>query len=135
MSSLLVADCNPAVQQALKDVLPEHEIFEADNGEVVIDTLTNQNKIDLLIIDVEMPITDGWEVLEIIRDQYNGWPDLRIIVLTVQREPKNIIKAWVHGVSFYITKPFSPARVCECVNLALVEPVPNPNETLIPVVV
>lgn len=133
MYSLLIADSNPAVREALRVVLPAHRVLEACDGEVAVEILTVED-VDLLVLDIELPTTNGWELIQIARDQQNGWPELKIIVLTVMKEPGNIIKAWVHGVSYYITKPFSPVKVGEYIDCALREPVPDPDETILPIV-
>lgn len=124
MASLLVVDDNASIRCSLKDVLDlEHKTFEAGNGEEAITILT-EHEIDLMILDLNMPITNGWETLRIVRDQQNGWPELRVIMLTVHDEPENTLKAWMLGVSYYITKPFEPCKVHEYVNFALGEPLP-----------
>lgn len=126
VSTVLVTDDNPLIRETLREILQiEHQVLEAENGEIAIDILTVCTvKVDLLLLDLNMPVTNGWETLSIIRDTCNGWPNLKVVMLTVHGEAENCLKAWMYGVSYFITKPFHAPNILEYVNLALLESVP-----------
>ena len=80
-------------------------ILEAADGEEALKVFEeNQNKIDLILLDVMMPKLDGWSVLRQIR-QTSKVP---IIMLTARGEEQDELFGFELGVDEYISKPFSP---------------------------
>lgn len=121
---ILIVDDREDVRDLLVDLLDTDGriLYQASNGEEAIEILTQQDEdgdpIHLVILDLEMPVTDGWETLQVIRDVDN-WPTLPVIILTVRDEPENALKAWGLEANWYITKPFSTASLCEITAQAL----------------
>ena len=77
-------------------------IVEAENG---IDALEKfKDKIDLVILDIMMPLLDGWSVCQTIRNTSN----VPIIILTAKSEEDDKLMGYELGADDYITKPFSP---------------------------
>ena len=64
----------------------------------------NKEKPDLILLDIMLPIKDGWQVCREIR-QYSKVP---IIMLTAKSDEKDELQGFDLGVDEYITKPFSP---------------------------
>jgi len=62
---------------------------------------------DIIILDLGLPDTDGFEVLSQIR----GFSDVPIVILTVRGEEKDRIKGLELGADDYIIKPFSPGEL------------------------
>lgn len=62
---------------------------------------------DLVILDVMMPIMDGWDVLSEIRKD----SDVPVIMLTAKREEADRLQGFSLGTDDYITKPFSPREL------------------------
>ncbi len=77
--------------------------IEAENG---IDGLKKfrENKVDLIILDIMMPVMDGWTVCKSIRDNSN----VPIIILTAKAEEEDKLRGYNLGTDDYVTKPFSP---------------------------
>ena len=95
------------MRKLIKDFLvkKEYKILEAVDGENAIDVFTeNQDKINLILLDVMMPKLDGWSVLRQIRQQSN----VPIIMLTARGEEQDELFGFELGVDEYISKPFSP---------------------------
>jgi DNA-binding response OmpR family regulator len=80
----------------------EVEVITATNGEEGLDQFYNQNP-DLILLDVMMPVKDGFSVLKEIR-QTN---DVPVIMLTARSEELDKVKGLEMGADDYITKPFS----------------------------
>lgn len=80
---------------------------EASNGEEAIDKLKDGN-YDLILMDLQMPVMDGYEATRIIRKDY---PDLPIIALTASALIDTINRAKEAGMNDYISKPFHPAEL------------------------
>ena len=79
-----------------------YNIFEAKNGKEAIE-IFEEEAIDLVILDVMMPIVDGWYACKTIRKGSN----VPIIMLTARSEEEDKIFGFDLGVDDYVTKPFS----------------------------
>lgn len=77
--------------------------IEAGNGKEALDIFFESNDIDLIILDVMMPIYNGWEVLKEIREN----SEVPIIMLTALGDEKNEVLGLKKGADEYIAKPFS----------------------------
>ena len=91
---------------AIAQILEEKEIkvIEAENGEIAINTLRENNDIDLILMDIMMPVMDGYEAMHIIR----GMPEfshIPIITLTAKAMKEDYQKAIDSGANDYISKP------------------------------
>ncbi len=107
-ASILVADDELRMRKLVKDFLKQknYHIIEAEDGEQALHKFgENQNKINLVILDVMMPKLDGWSVLRQIRQMDKNVP---IIMLTARAEEQDELFGFELGVDEYITKPFSP---------------------------
>ncbi|MBR2787158.1 MAG: response regulator transcription factor [Clostridia bacterium] len=105
--TVLIVDDESRMRKLIKDFLvkKEYKILEAVDGENAIDVFTeNQDKINLILLDVMMPKLDGWSVLRQIRQQSN----VPIIMLTARGEEQDELFGFELGVDEYISKPFSP---------------------------
>jgi two-component system, OmpR family, response regulator len=108
MTSILIVDDDPHIRKLLNVLLSNEgfKIFEATNGLDAI-TVFEDNKIDLLIIDLMMPKMDGYELCREIRSEY----DLPIIMLTAKGETEQKVKGFGIGTDDYIVKPFEPVEL------------------------
>lgn len=79
-----------------------YTIFEAANGKEAIQ-IFEEEAIDLVILDVMMPVLDGWQTCKTIRNTSN----VPIIMLTARAEEDDKILGFELGVDDYVTKPFS----------------------------
>ena len=92
----------------------EYEIFEASNGKEALDVLDN-NKVDIVLLDMVMPVMDGFELMEVMKsdDKYAGIP---VIVTTARNEGETEVRAMEMGAVDFITKPYNPTIVRGWVN-------------------
>ena len=100
--TLLIADDEPGILQLLKDYfeMQDYRILEAANGFQVLELLSQ--KPDLILLDVAMPLLDGFEVCERIREHVS----CPILFLTAKIEETDRIKGLMLGGDDYISKPF-----------------------------
>lgn len=84
-------------------------VDEAINGEIAVDMVKGKN-YDVIIMDLQMPVMDGFEASKIIKALF---PDLPIIALTADAMPETYNKALAAGMSDYLTKPFIPGTFFE----------------------
>ncbi|QKJ31215.1 response regulator [Mucilaginibacter mali] len=87
-------------------------ISEANNG-LVATEMAAQNSYDLIIMDLQMPVMDGFEATKAIKQTQ---PDLPIIALTADAMPETYTKAHECGMDDYLTKPFMPEILFEKVS-------------------
>lgn len=102
---ILIAEDDLVFRELVCDMVKNegYITIEACDGQQAIDIFFGSNDIDLIILDVMMPIYDGWEVLKEIR-QYS---DVPVIMLTALGDEKNEIFGLKEGADDYIVKPFS----------------------------
>ncbi len=84
-------------------------VDEALNGEIAVE-MVNNNSYNLIIMDLQMPVMDGFEATAIIK---RSNPDIPIIALTADAMPETHNKAFEAGMSDYLTKPFVPETLFE----------------------
>ena len=105
--TVLIVDDEFRMRKLVKDFLNQkgYRTLEAADGEEALKIFEeNQNKIDIILLDVMMPKLDGWSVLRQIR-QTSKVP---IIMLTARGEEQDELFGFELGVDEYISKPFSP---------------------------
>lgn len=102
---ILVVDDESRMRKLVKDFLVKSnfQVFEAVDGENAIEVF-EEEKVDLIILDVMMPKMDGWKVCKEIR-KISKVP---IIMLTAKGEEHDELQGFQLGVDEYMTKPFSP---------------------------
>lgn len=93
---------------------------EASSGKRAVE-LVEQNRFDLILLDVMMPEMDGPTTLSRIRNIDNG-VDVPVIFLTAKALPKEIDRLLTFGVQGVITKPFDPMTLSQVVNDILAGP-------------
>ncbi len=105
-SKILIVDDEERMRKLVRDFLSNkgYRVLEASNGEEAVDIFLQHKDIGLILLDVMMPVMDGWEACKAIRE-YSKVP---IIMLTAKSEEKDELKGFELGVDEYITKPFSP---------------------------
>ena len=103
---VLIVDDNPKNLQVLGKFLKDlnFNIEFATNGKAALDWLEHK-KFDILLLDINMPEMDGFEVCRIIRKN-EQWNNLSIIFLTAETDRESILKGFDLGAQDYITKPF-----------------------------
>ena len=103
---ILVVDDETRIRKLVGDFLRKsgYRVIEASDGNMALDIYYEQQDIALIILDVMMPKTDGWQVCRELRT-YSKVP---IIMLTAKAEERDELLGFELGVDEYITKPFSP---------------------------
>lgn len=112
LTILIVDDAAPIrllIQQTLED-FEDHgvTIITAANGQEALKLSTQYNP-RLIILDVMMPVMDGFEVCECIKS--NQQQDSFIILLTAKGQECDQQKGIEKGADLYMTKPFDPGEV------------------------
>lgn len=104
---ILLVDDEKRMTRVIKDFLvsKDFHVIQAYDGQQALDTYyENNSKIDLILLDVLMPIMDGFEVLKELRDNDD---DIPVIMLTAKAEEYDQLQGFEIGADDYICKPFS----------------------------
>ncbi|WP_092559038.1 response regulator transcription factor [Anaeromicropila populeti] len=105
--TILIAEDEIRIRRMLKDFLTScnYIIMEAENGQQALNLFYAENsRLDMIILDVMMPVKDGFEVLAEIREVSS----VPIIMLTAKSQEYDQLSGFKRGADDYITKPFSP---------------------------
>jgi two-component system chemotaxis response regulator CheY len=86
-------------------------VFEAGNGAEAM-TFLSDNRVDLILCDINMPVMDGLEFVKAIRGLPNA-KDVPVVMITTEGSENHVVQALSHGARGYIRKPFTPDQVKE----------------------
>jgi two-component system alkaline phosphatase synthesis response regulator PhoP len=102
---ILIVEDDPGISLGLKDEFESEgfDVWAAEDGEKGLDAAKTQ-KPDLIILDIMLPVLDGYEVCKRLRMEGNRTP---IIMLTVKDKEIDKILGLELGADDYVTKPFS----------------------------
>lgn len=105
---ILVVDDDENIRELITFYLEKEgfEINEAANGKEALE-LMEHVYYDLLIVDVMMPVMDGFTLIE----QLDQNKDTAVIMLTAKHDSKDKLNAFSKGVDDYVTKPFIPEEL------------------------
>ncbi len=118
---IAIAEDNIHIANSLKEKLSRYSIeieiaFIANNGEELLNKLKKADKIDLILMDIEMPVMDGIETSRRVKEIY---PDTHILILTVFDDDEKIFNAIKNGASGYLLKEESPETIYEAIKVIM----------------
>ena len=101
---VLVADDDPSLRALICDIVRQqgYDPIEAADGKQAIDRFFSGAEPGLVILDVMMPVYDGWDVLKEIRAQ----SDVPVMMLTALDDEQSEVTGLKHGADDYLAKPF-----------------------------
>jgi DNA-binding response OmpR family regulator len=122
MATVLVVDDEPIVREVVIRYLERagHQTLEADDGNRARQ-LVESEQLDLVVLDVMLPGTDGLELCRWIRSR----SELPVILLTARGEEADRIVGLELGADDYVTKPFSPRELAARVRTVLRRSAPS----------
>jgi DNA-binding response OmpR family regulator len=103
---VLVVDDHPPTVKIIRRALEGEglDVCEAANGADCLLAVASEQP-DLVILDVVMPVMDGFQTLRVLREQEET-KLLPVIMLTGRKEDHEVLRGWMSGVDMYLTKPF-----------------------------
>ena len=108
---ILIADDSEMNRAILTEMLgEEYEILEAENGQQAIEMIEKNSGIDLLLLDIMMPVKDGFDVLTAM-NQYHWIDELPVIMISAENATSFVERAYNLGATDYISRPFDMAVV------------------------
>lgn len=117
MANIIVFDDEKNIRQSIKDILidEKHKVFESDSGLRGLVTIKNE-KIDLAIVDIWMPLLNGLDVLQKIK-QINS--NIQVIIISGHANREIALKAMKQGAFDFLEKPLALEKLVSTVNRAL----------------
>lgn len=105
MVNILVADDDLRILRLINDFLKleEFNVYKAENGKEAIELFEKEN-ISLAILDIMMPIVDGWDVCKHIKSK----SDIPVLILTAKDSDIDELFGFDIGADEYMSKPFNP---------------------------
>ena len=102
---ILIVEDDPGIQLSIKDEFESlgYRVFTANNGEEGLEMVKKQSP-DLIILDLMLPVLDGYEVCKKLRAEGDNTP---ILMLTVKDKEIDKVLGLELGADDYVTKPFS----------------------------
>lgn len=104
----LIVDDSKSMRMILGKTLREldFEITEAGDGRQALDWLNAGEQVDLMLVDWNMPVMNGYEFLCAVRSN-ELLSDIRIMMVTTETSMTNVAKALDAGANEYLMKPFT----------------------------
>ena len=119
MARILVADDDPLSIKLLNFRLKSlgHDVIFATDGREALE-IAAKEKPDLVLLDIMMPVMNGFQVLRKLKSQEET-KNIPVIMLTSKAQEKDIVSGLEVGAVDYVTKPFSFAELIARVNRTL----------------
>lgn len=104
MFNILAVEDDKNTRKLLTTILKNngYNVLTATNGEEALDVL-DHNHVDLMVIDVMMPVMDGYQLTQILRD---GGSQTPMLMLSAKGNVADIKQGFLVGIDDYLTKPF-----------------------------
>lgn len=114
----LVIDDSRAIRLILGKMLKElgFEVFDAGDGRQALERLEEVGKVDLALVDWNMPVMNGLEFVCAVRAQ-SELDDMRLMMVTTETEINQVVKALEAGANEYVMKPFTKEIILEKLSL------------------
>jgi chemosensory pili system protein ChpA (sensor histidine kinase/response regulator) len=118
---ILIADDSVYIRRSINLTLNHegYDVLEAEDGLHTLEQLSKESP-DLLLLDIEMPDLNGYDVLNIIRT-HQRFPGLKIVLLTSRSSDKHIRRGRELGAHAYLTKPCPQDLLLETIRSLLGE--------------
>jgi two-component system chemotaxis response regulator CheY len=111
MAKILAVDDSASMRSMVAFTLrgAGHDVDEADNGQVALDTARG-TKFDLVLADVNMPVMDGISMVREMRTMA-GFSGVPILMLTTESNPEKKMEGKAAGATGWLVKPFDPDQL------------------------
>jgi len=118
-NKILIVDDEPSIVVPIKFLMEQngYSVHVAATGEEAIKSIADFRP-DLVLLDIMLPMIDGYEVCQMIRDNPIN-REMKVVFLTAMGREVDVTKGLASGADAYIIKPFANAEVLETVKRLL----------------
>lgn len=120
MPTLLIADDHPLFRDALRTVVlktwPDATIHEAEHAQALLELADAQRDADLLLLDLSMPGSSGFDALVHLRARH---PQLPVVIVSAHEDPPSMRRALDHGAMGFIPKSSDTATLAQALRSVL----------------
>ncbi|HQS24598.1 MAG: DNA-binding response regulator [Sphingobacteriia bacterium 24-36-13] len=117
MKKIVLVDDHILLRNGLAGIIAGFDnfnvLFEANNGSHFIEQLDPSNLPDIVLLDITMPVMNGFETAEWI---FNNHPSIKVMVLSMLNDERTIIKMLKFGAMGYMTKDTDPKELNRALN-------------------
>jgi DNA-binding response OmpR family regulator len=124
---VLVVDDHPTVRRLCTRILERdgYQVFEAADGQDALE-LARTKAIDLVLLDISMPVLDGFGVAAALREDKRT-STVPFIFVTAETDPLVKVRAFESGAKGFFEKPYDPSVLSAFVRRMLAHLVPSPG--------
>lgn len=114
----LVIDDSRTTRMILKQLLKQFgfEVSEAADGKQALSVLGTMGHPDLILVDWDMPVMNGWEFIQAVRAQHE-YDDLPLMMITAHTDAESVTQALQAGANEFVMKPFNEEIIREKLQL------------------
>ena len=112
LNKVLVVDDSALIHQMYRLVLSRYacEIADAMNGQEALDVLARQDDIQLILLDINMPVMNGLEFLQRVQKE-GAYKDIPVIIISTEGKEEDTIRGLKMGARGYVKKPFQASEL------------------------
>lgn len=115
---ILAIDDSIIVLRQLQNILERYYEFKGVTSGLAGLKILENEKVDLVLLDLQMPVMDGFATLTAIR-QHEKLKDIPVIILTVDGHKQRVVKGIMSGVSGYVVKPVDSDQLLDRIEKCL----------------
>lgn len=110
--SVVIVDDHVLIAKALQSIISTFEQFEVsyicEHGKELQEEIKVRKKPDIILLDISMPVMDGFETAEWLRAEY---PDILVMALSMQDDERSLMKMIKNGAKGYMLKNIHPREL------------------------
>jgi two-component system chemotaxis response regulator CheY len=116
LKKVMVVDDSALIHQMYKMALMRYKcaIIPAKNGQAALDLLAQHPDIDLILLDINMPIMGGLEFLQKVKES-GGYSRIPIVIQSTEGKEEDTKRGMALGAAAYVTKPIQTAALHELI--------------------
>jgi two-component system chemotaxis response regulator CheY len=121
LNKILIVDDSQLIHSMYRLVLNRYKnckIVDAMNGLEALDVLSRENDFNLILLDINMPVMNGLQFMEKIKNE-NIYRQIPIIVISTEGKEEDTLRALQLGATGYVVKPFKPHMLYELIEKIL----------------
>ena len=121
LNKILIVDDSQLIHSMYRLVLNRYKnckIVDAMNGLEALDVLSRENDFNLILLDINMPVMNGLQFMEKIKNE-NIYRHIPIIVISTEGKEDDTLRALQLGATGYVVKPFKPHMLYELIEKIL----------------